>query len=47
MEARPPHHDWPNGTVYVNEPSSGYSGPSQFKVYKDNVYGTFMLYPSQ
>ncbi|MGP8250798.1 MAG: hypothetical protein ACLQHF_02125 [Terracidiphilus sp.] len=34
-------------TVFVNEPSSGYSGPSQFEVYKDNVYGTFMLYPTQ
>jgi len=28
-------------------PSSGYSGPTQFKVYQDNVYGTFVLYPTQ
>lgn len=25
---------------------SGYSGPSDFKVYQDNIYGTFMLYPA-
>jgi len=31
----------------VKEPSGGYSGPSQFEVYKDNVYGTFMFYPTQ
>jgi hypothetical protein len=34
-------------TVVVNQPASGYSGPSQFEVYKDNIYGTFMLYPTQ
>jgi hypothetical protein len=28
-------------------PSNGYDGPSQFEVYQDNVYGTFMCYPTQ
>jgi len=28
-------------------PSSGYDGPIQFEVYQDNVYGTFMCYPTQ
>jgi hypothetical protein len=31
----------------VSEPCSGYSGPSQFAVYKDNIYGSYMLYPTQ
>jgi hypothetical protein len=33
--------------ITVNQPCASYSGPSQFKVYKDNVYGSFMLYPTQ
>jgi hypothetical protein len=33
--------------LVVNEPCSGYTGPSQFAVYKDNIYGTFMLFPTQ
>lgn len=31
----------------INEPTGNYSGPIQFNVYKDNVYGTFMLFPTQ
>lgn len=34
-------------TITINEPSGNYSGPTQFAVYKDNVYGTFMSYPTQ
>jgi|GEM_PF-5141240 hypothetical protein len=33
--------------LVVSEPCSGYSGPSQFAVYKDNIYGSYMLYPTQ
>lgn len=36
-----------SATATVAEPLSGYDGPSQFEVYKDNVYGTFMFYPTQ
>jgi hypothetical protein len=34
-------------TATIAEPLSGYSGTSQFEVYKDNIYGTFMFYPTQ
>ncbi len=36
-----------SASVTINQPCSGYSGPSQFKIYKDNIYGSFMLYPTQ
>jgi hypothetical protein len=36
-----------SASITVNQPCSGYSGPSQFRVYKDNIYGSFMLYPTQ
>lgn len=39
-------------TLYITEPtpSTGYGGagqPTQFAVYQDNIYGSFMLYPTQ
>jgi hypothetical protein len=34
-------------TLTINEPTGSYGGPTQFEVYKDNVYQTFMLYPTQ
>lgn len=33
--------------ITINEPTGNYSGPTQFAVYKDNIYGTFMSYPTQ
>jgi hypothetical protein len=32
-------------SLSVTGPASGYTGPPQFVVYQDNVYGTFMFYP--
>jgi hypothetical protein len=29
----------------INGPPEGYAGPTQFVIYQDNAYGTFMFYP--
>lgn len=36
-------------TISITGPpgGSGYSGPTQFNVYQDNVFGTFMIWPVQ
>ena len=35
-------------TISITGPQagSGYSGPTNFLLYEDNIYGTFMLYPA-
>jgi hypothetical protein len=32
-------------TVSIAGPTVAYSGPTEFNVYQDNIYGTFMVYP--
>lgn len=36
-------------TAHITEPGTNvpYSGPIQFGVFQDNVYGTFMFYPTE
>ena len=34
-----------SNTVSISGPTGTYNGPSEFNVYQDNVYGTFMVAP--
>ncbi|MGA7216912.1 MAG: hypothetical protein WBX38_01275 [Candidatus Sulfotelmatobacter sp.] len=34
-----------SNTVSITGPTAPYTGPNEFNVYQDNVYGTFMVYP--
>jgi len=34
-----------SATVQIVGPTGSYSGPDEFNVYVDNIYGTFMVYP--
>lgn len=39
------HSNGQTATLSIVGPSSGYTGPPEFVVYQDNLYGTFMFYP--
>lgn len=34
-----------SATVYITDAPDSYTGPNEFNVYEDNVYGTFMVFP--